>query len=474
VVREAWRRAVEMLVGDMRAFGRQMRLAFGGGRTRPGLYPYRVEGAGGQRRLHLRVHEDGSGALFVDVSHVIHLTPTAAGIARMLLDGVAAGRVRKQLIDWHPEAPSEQIAADVRMLAGIIEALKQPNGECPTCSPEFERSPIFGHRAQAPYKADLALTYACNNQCAHCYNEPARRETPSLNVAGWRQVLRKLAGIGVPHIIFTGGEPTLCDHLPDLIRCAERLGQVTGVNTNGRRLADAQYARRLKRAGLDHIQVTLASGRARVHNETVGAPALAETVEGIGNCLAAGLHTITNTTLTGRNRDEAVGIVEFVHTLGVTTFAMNGMICAGGGRRNLEALSEAELLPILEQVRDRAEELGMRFLWYTPTEYCRLSPLELGLGAKSCNAAEYSVCVEPNGDVLPCQSYYEPAGNLLRDDWAAIWDSPLFGRIRLRRENPRAGGLDERCYECPDLRVCGGGCPLQREERRKEAAVHVR
>jgi radical SAM protein with 4Fe4S-binding SPASM domain len=150
------------------------------------------------------------------------------------------------------------------------------------------------------------------------------------------------------------------------------------------------------------------------------------------------------------------------------------MICAGGGRQSPEALSEAELIPLLESVRDRAEARDMRFLWYTPTEYCALSPLELGLGAKSCNAAEYSICIEPNGDVLPCQSYYEPVGNLLCEDWAAIWDSDLFRRIRLRRENPRVAGLDERCYECADLEVCGGGCPLQREERRKEALVDVR
>ncbi|MCB0241561.1 MAG: SPASM domain-containing protein, partial [Anaerolineae bacterium] len=70
---------------------------------------------------------------------------------------------------------------------------------------------------------------------------------------------------------------------------------------------------------------------------------------------------------------------------------------------------------LLIRVRDRAEELGMRFLWYTPTEYCRMSPVELELGAKRCNAGEYSLCIEPNGDVLPCQSYYVAAGNILRD-----------------------------------------------------------
>lgn len=355
----------------------------------------------------------------------------------------------------------------------MIGALRAPDGRCPSHVGQFERSPIFSHRAQAPYKADLALTYNCNNRCAHCYNEPGRT-SPGLSLAQWQEAIRRLAAIGVPHLVFTGGEPTLHDGLPDLVRCAERLGLVTGLNTNGRRLANAPFARRLKRAGLDHVQITLASHRSALHDRTVGASAYAETVEGIRNCLAAGLHILTNTTLTRRTAGEALATLEFVHELGVRTCAMNGMICAGGGRDNPEALGEAELVPVLRAVQERAEALGMRFLWYTPTEYCALSPVELGLGAKACNAAEYSICVEPNGDVLPCQSYYEPAGNLLRDEWPTIWDSPLFRRIRLRRENPRVAGLDERCYECPDLTLCGGGCPLQREARRKEALVHVR
>jgi len=465
VLRAAWR--------DLEAFGRQVRLACGRRRTPPGLHTYRIEGEGGRRRLHLRVHGDGSGALFVDVSHVIHLSPTAAEIARRLLEGVPAERVRQLLVGWHPDAGTEQIAADVQSMQLAVEALSNVSEDCPTCLPQFERTSLFSHRAQAPYKADLALTYACNNRCAHCYNEPGRKGRNELGRRGWRQVLRRLARIGVPHLIFTGGEPTLCEYLPDLIRLAERNGQVTGLNTNGRRLADARYAADLKAAGLEHVQVTLLSPRPSVHDGIVGAEAHEETVRGVRNCLDAGLHTTTNTTLTRRNEEEAVEVVEFVRSLGIGTFAMNGMICAGGGRHNPEALSEAELVPALERVSRRAEELGMRFLWYTPTEYCRLSPLELGLGPRTCNAAEYSICIEPNGDVLPCQSFYRPAGNLLRDEWPAIWDSALFRQLRMRRENPRGAGLDERCYYCPDLEVCGGGCPLQREERREEAVIHV-
>jgi radical SAM protein with 4Fe4S-binding SPASM domain len=189
------------------------------------------------------------------------------------------------------------------------------------------------------------------------------------------------------------------------------------------------------------------------------ADAFEQTMHGIDNALACGLHTITNTTLMRSTADHVLEIVDFLYARGIRTFAMNGIIHAGGGFADPEAIPPDELAPILVQVRDHAARLGMRFLWYTPTEYCRLSPVELELGAKRCNAGEYSLCVEPNGDVLPCQSYYVAAGNLLRDPWEHIWHSELFHSFRER------AGLPAECHDCPDLAVCGGGCRIERESR---------
>jgi radical SAM protein with 4Fe4S-binding SPASM domain len=163
--------------------------------------------------------------------------------------------------------------------------------------------------------------------------------------------------------------------------------------------------------------------------------------------------------------DHAEEIVEFLHALGIRTFAMNGLIYSGGGFANPDAIPEQQMPALLLRVRDRAEALGMRFLWYTPTEYCRMSPVELELGAKRCNAGEYSLCIEPNGDVLPCQSFYVAAGNILRDPWEQIWQGELFRSFRDRVADPRWAGLPAKCWDCPDLPLCGGGCRIEREAR---------
>ncbi len=116
----------------------------------------------------------------------------------------------------------------------------------------------FSARPSAPYRMDLALTYRCNNDCPHCYNARPR-DYAELDTSRWKEILDRLWALGVPHIVFTGGEPTLRTDLADLIAHAESLGQITGLNTNARRLADPAYVRQLVDSGLDHLQITVES-----------------------------------------------------------------------------------------------------------------------------------------------------------------------------------------------------------------------
>ena len=235
------------------------------------------------------------------------------------------------------------------------------------------------------------------------------------------------------------------------------------MNSNGRRFSQADYAQQMAAAGLNHLQVTLGSHRGDVHDRLMNARCFDQTVRGIRRAMEAGIHTITNTTMMRMNADDLPDTVSFLHDLGIRTFAVNGMIYSGGGSKNPMAIPENEMPAQLVRIRDAARRLGMRFLWYTPTQYCRLSPVELELGAKRCNAGEYSLCIEPNGNVLPCQSYYVAAGNILRDPWESIWQGELFRSFRDREQDPQGCGLPEMCWDCPDLPLCGGGCRIERE-----------
>ncbi len=414
--------------------------------------------------MHLRIENDLSGVLFVDVTEVIHLNPTAAEMSKWALDGVPQASAEARIRGRTKRSELPRARKDLAAIYSMIRRFAQPTGECPTCALDnVKRRDLFSTPIHAPYKADLAITYKCNNDCPHCYNEADRLTLATMPATDWRRVIDRLSHVGVPHLIFTGGEATLYADLPELIAHADSRGPICGLNSNGRRFADAGYACDLAAAGLNHLQVTLGSHIPVVHNRMMNAHAFDQTVRGIRNAIDAGIHTITNTTLMRMNADDMESTIQFLSDLGVRTFAVNGMIYSGGGFDTGQAIPEEHMPAILLRIRDKARQLGMRFLWYTPTQYCRLSPVELEIGAKRCNAGEYSLCVEPNGDVLPCQSYYAAAGNLLRDPWEQIWNSGLFVSFRDRELDPQAYGLPEKCWDCPDLPLCGGGCRIERE-----------
>jgi len=301
---------------------------------------------------------------------------------------------------------------------------------------------------------DLAITYRCNNNCAHCYNARSRNY-PEMSTSDWNKILDQLWEIGIPHIVFTGGEPTLREDLPDLIRHAENNGQITGLNTNGRRLSDPAYVQTLIDAGLDHVQITFESHVPQIHDQMVGhTGSWNQTLAGLKNALATNLYVMTNTTMLKNNASFIPGTLELLGQLGLKTIGLNALIYSGHGKTVGTGLSESELTPLLSQAQEFTRKYDQRLSWYTPTQYCHFDPMDLSLGVKACTAALYNMCIEPDGTVLPCQSYYEGLGNILEQDWKQIWNHDLAVSLRERKMAPA------KCAGCALLTECGGGCPL--------------
>jgi len=423
-----------------------------------GMFQYRTPpNAPNRFRMHLRIDQDGTGVLVINAAKVLHLNQTAAEMAKLIIEEVPSEQAARQIARRY-RVKREQARKDYDDLKDKIFLLGSTDEICPITYLDVQRIDPFQTPASAPYRMDFALTYACDNNCGHCYvGRP--RDFPTMGVEEWKRVIDRCWEVGIPHICFTGGEATLYPGLRELIEYAEDVGLVTGLLTNGRRLANRAYLDGLLQAGLDHIQITLESHNPAVHDEMVCAQgAWAETVEGIKNSVAADVYLMTNTTLTDLNAPTIEETIDFIAGLGVRTVACNGLIFAGKGRDVGIGIPEHDLEPIMARVQGRAKAHDLRLIWYTPTRYCEFNPLEHDLGVKGCSAARYNMCVEPNGDVLPCQSYFQSMGNILRDPWPSIWDSALANHIRSR------AWLPEQCRTCPDKELCGGGCPLYAAE----------
>jgi len=446
----------------------------GVGYPAPGLYHYVREQDGERSRVHLRICppsalQDGKklrnnrralrSTLLVNANRVLHLNDTATLMAYLILEGIPEEDALRVIYDCYQISPS-QARQDYAQFTTQLEQLLRPDGACPIHDLELETTPPFQARPSAPYRMDLALTYRCNNDCAHCYNARPR-DHPERSIEQWRRILDRLWEIGIPHVVFTGGEPTLRDDLPELIAHAEANGQVTGLNTNGRRLSDASYLDQLVKAGLDHVQITVESHLPEIHDTMVRARgAWKQTIAGLRNCLESPLYVMTNTTMLKLNSPYLGETLEFLAETGVPTVGLNALIYAGHGKEVGTGLEENQLPSLLEIARQHTGDHNQRLIWYTPTQYCQFDPMQLELGVKGCTAALYNMCVESDGAVIPCQSYYQALGNILDDPWEAIWNHELAVYLRERRYVP------QECQPCLLLSECGGGCPLALETRR--------
>ena len=233
-----------------------------------GIYHFVRESGENRKRLHLRIDKDGSGVLIINASRMVYFNPSATLMARMLLDEKPDEEIIKRLREFF-DVKRDQAAEDFRQFKNSFDQITSPSEDvCPICDLDVETITPFSRQPSAPYRMDLALTYLCNNRCIHCYNEASRAQN-ELSADDWKKVLSRIWDLGIPHVVFTGGEPTLKEDLPALITYAEQLGLITGLNTNGRRLCQNDYLQKLVEAGLDHVQITLESHDPAIHDAIV-------------------------------------------------------------------------------------------------------------------------------------------------------------------------------------------------------------
>ena len=300
----------------------------------------------------------------------------------------------------------------------------------------------------APHRMDLMVSamtkdghWACNQHCMHCYAAGQKyAECNELSTDDWKKIIDSCREARIPQLTFTGGEPTLRNDLPELISHARWF--VTRLNTNGILLTE-KLVNALVEAELDSIQVTLYSHIEDVHNELVGAKHFKDTVQGIKNALSAGLNLSVNTPLCSLNKDY-VGMLEFLHELGVRYVTCSGLIVTGNATSDnsrQSQLTSQELYEILQNAKSFVDSHDMEIDFTSPgwIEEDKLKALKMVV--PSCGACLSNMAITPDGKVIPCQSWLssDSLGNMLLDKWQRIWNSNKC--LTIRKKSAKAEGI---------------------------------
>ncbi|MDR3572419.1 MAG: hypothetical protein P4L50_01035 [Anaerolineaceae bacterium] len=346
-------------------------------------------------RMHLRIEPDGQGILIVNASTVLHLNQTATEFAYYLVKQVPEEEAIEQIFKRY-HISREEALKDYRELVERIQAVVKTPDLDPETFMDFERRDPYTTAISAPYRLDCALTYRCRGETTEEYAPKVRRE---LEMKEWQTILQKAWDAGIPHVIFTGGEPTLRPELVDLIAFTQNIGQVVGVISDGYRLAETAYLHKLLQAGLDHLMILLD-------------PQEEQSWEALRVVLAENIFTTVHVTITQKNAPEMEAVFDRLAGMGVTSISLSA--------------DDPSLKDTLTAARHAVANRKISLVWDLPVPYSEIHPVALELAEQDLQpkgAGTAWLYVEPDGDVLPAQGVQTMLGNLLTDPWEKIWKS---------------------------------------------------
>jgi organic radical activating enzyme len=362
-----------------------------------GIYSYQSPpDADQQYRLHLRIEPDGRGLLVINASTVLHLNQTAAEFAYHMIKETSPSDVIKDISKRY-QVSKVTAHQDFDSFKEKIQTLINTPDLDPVTYLDIERQEPYSGQISAPYRLDCALTYRVG-QGSLQEDAPKDRVERELSKEEWHTILQKAYNVGIPQVVFTGGEPTLRDDLPDLIEYAEELGLVTGLLTDGLKLAEDHFRNDLLLKGLDHLMIILD-------------PENEDQWHVLEKVLPEDIFTTVHLTYTGE---------EFLqpHIDQLAKMGANALSLSTPNQNREEKLQD---------LRDLAAMHGLDLVWDIPVPYSRNNPVTLELEGAGYDespegAGKAWLYIEPDGDVLPAQGLYDQVmGNMLTDSWEEIW-----------------------------------------------------
>jgi radical SAM protein with 4Fe4S-binding SPASM domain len=328
------------------------------------------------------------------------------------------------------------------------------------------------------------ITNRCNLSCLHCYSRsgPGTGKDTELTTSEARDLIDDLAGLGVPVLLFTGGEPLLRGDLFELAAHAASAGIRTALSTNGT-LITAENARKIRDAGIGYVGISLDGARPETHNRFRGDPAaFSRAIAAFTHCRDAGIRCGVRVTLTRENAGELADLIDLSDSIGASRFCLYWLVPSGRGFDSYERLQldRDQAREALEVMFRKAQEIDperMEFLTVDAPQDC-VSTLALMERENSpdrdaarsliaslkggCSAGVRVADIDPSGNIWPCQFARDPAflvGNVRLRRFSETWSDPENAVLGMfRRKTTHLAG---KCRECGFLDICGGGCRVR-------------
>lgn len=256
----------------------------------------------------------------------------------------------------------------------------------------------------------LPITYKCNNRCSWCY---AKNEAPNkkeLYISNEDLFLNFLSDLGVGKIVLIGGEPTLYKNIHNLINKFRKKNIRVGMVSNGRRLSDYGFCKKLKDVGISSTTVSIEGSKDYLHDGITNINgSFKQSIAGLENLIDLGIPASTETVMSKENNQDLENIVALTeqYDLKQSAYSICG-VCLTDEQDSSFSFSLSEGAKLFERVFVKARYKERTKLVTSPLA-CSFDPQLYPEMKKSKSISKgcfiltgSRFVLEPNGDIIPC------------------------------------------------------------------------
>jgi len=300
-----------------------------------------------------------------------------------------------------------------------------------------------------PLIGQWELTYKCNLNCIHCFNDKDRyKDELSFNeITG---LIDQMYKEGCIHLVFTGGEPLMRPDFKDIYKYAVKKGFLVSVFTNGTLINDeiiSVFKENLPFA----IEITLHSLKSEVFDAITGTKGSHKRcMNSIQRIIDANLPLTLKTAGMRNNKNEVYKIKKYVKSFPGIKFKFDSFISARhNGKKDTRdlRLTSDEVIDIQLGDHDMKNQLDNCFKEKSCYD-------KKNLVFRNCGGGINSFHINPEGRLQLCleltKPSYDLAGGTFRDGFYNF-----LGSLR-KTEYSR----DSKCRQCDLYDVCGQ-CPAK-------------
>jgi len=323
-----------------------------------------------------------------------------------------------------------------------------------------------------PTTGVLEMTYRCSHRCQFCScpwedRDGGFQKKEELDTREWKEVIRKVSGMGITDLCFTGGEALLRRDIWELISFARSLKDAKIFDSkkglglkreplklylisNGEKI-DQRVLKLCKRYA---VQLSMSLPGLRTFSELTGGGDPDKVLRAFTMAKRMGLSTVVNITVTRKNLPELYETIAAALLAGADQLLMNVFLKGGRGLRYAEelVLSPQEIARALEQAEQVLGEAGRFGNIGTELPVCLIPKkdfkrLEI---ASRCSAATGFFVVGPSGHIRVCN--HSPVRLAHYKDIEALKDDAYWRRFTQKEYLP------QKCLSCAEMGRCDGGC----------------